>query len=132
MAKHDDPSRTAAEFLQLWQEHLTRQMTDPATIHAMLAAMQQFSAGVAQGAQHDATARRPTAASDAQPDAVERLSQRLGKLERTVAKLASRMDATQEPTRAKPRRVKRPAQKIQRGKPRMAKATTKRRIRKKK
>lgn len=101
--KHDHQAR-AAEFLRQWQDAMTRQMTNPDTLAAMLAMMQNF------GAPHDANARHTAHASRAGDDAGRDYAQRLDALERRVAELHARLDAAEKPARAKPGRRGKPVE----------------------
>ncbi len=95
-----DPSKMAQEFLKIWQQQITKTMTDPNTVEATLATMQQF-----YGAGHDAPARRPAPAPDARDDAIAKLSQRIRKLEQSVSALTTRLDAAQKSAGTKRRSV---------------------------
>ena len=94
MGKNDDYQSRAADFLRQWQEQMTRHMTNPDTIAAMLAAMQQFGA-----TPHDANARRPAHAPDARDDAIGDLAKRLHAVEQQLRRLHARMDAAEKPAR---------------------------------
>lgn len=113
MTKNQDYQARAAEFLRQWQEQMTRQMTHPDAIAAMLAAMQQFGAKP-----HDANARRPTHAPHARDDAGGDIAQRLDAVERNLARLHARLDAAEKSART----GKRPdARDVAKGKRRVAK-----------
>jgi hypothetical protein len=93
-----DASQMAAEFLRLWQQQITKSMTDPATIRSMLESMQMmYGAAPATEKPHDAPTRRPAPAPDADGDALRVIHARIGKLEQSVAKLSARLDAAEKP-----------------------------------
>lgn len=86
MAKTNDMTEKAAEFLKNWQTQMTKQMRDPDMIRAMLAAMQPFGAKP-----HDENARQPAPAMDAADDAIRQLTRRVDALERQLAQLNVRV-----------------------------------------
>lgn len=91
---NSDNHRRAAEFLREWQEQMTKQMTSPDAIRAMLEAMQQFGKPP-----HDANARRPANAPDARDDAIGDIAKRLDAVERELRRLHARLDAAEKPAR---------------------------------
>lgn len=100
MPSKQDNQQRAEDFLRQWQEQMTRQMTSPDAINAMLAAMKQFGS-----APDDANARRPAHAPDARDAAIRDLAERVRAMERQLAKLHDRLlslDAkAKKPARAK-------------------------------
>ena len=94
MGSNNDNQRRAAEFLRQWQEQMTKQMTNPDAIRAMLDAMQHFGKPA-----HDANARRPAHAPDARDDAIGDLAKRLHAVEQQLRRLHARMDAAEKPAR---------------------------------
>ncbi|MEJ0010071.1 MAG: hypothetical protein WDN72_05885 [Alphaproteobacteria bacterium] len=106
MSDPTDMARMAQQFLALWQREVTRQMSDPATVSAMMTAMQAFSNTAKKEPDHDG-ARRPAPAPDAEHDAVRKLSKRVAELERELARLQRVQPVpaeTKKPVRAKQRR----------------------------
>jgi hypothetical protein len=98
----NDNQQRAAEFLRQWQEQMTKQMTNPDAIRAMLDAMQHFGKPA-----HDANARRPAHAPDARDDAIGDYAKRLLAVERQLSALGkqfselhARVDAAKKPARA--------------------------------
>lgn len=104
-----DNQQRAAEFLRQWQEQMTKQMTNPDAIRAMLDAMQQFGKPP-----HDANARRPAHAPDARDDAIRDLAKRVHALEHELRQLHARMDAAQKPARTGKRADTKPVAKSKR------------------
>ena len=109
MTKKQDTNQRAGEFLRQWQEQMTRQMTNPDTIAAMLAAMQQFGAPP-----HDANARRPAHAPDARDDAIGDIAKRLSAVEQQLRRLHARLDAAEKPARTSKRADAKPVAKRKR------------------
>src|SRR6202000_2312428 len=105
MADSNDMARMAQQFLALWQREVTRQMSDPATVAAMMNAMQAFTAASPKEPAHDG-ARRPAPAPDAELPAVRQLSKRVAELERELARLQRLQPVpakSKKPARAKRR-----------------------------
>ena len=109
MSKNQDYQQRAADFLRQWQEQMTRQMGNPDTIAAMLAAMQQFGAPP-----HDANARRPSHAPDARHDAIGDLAKRLHTVEQKLHRLHARLDAAEKSARTTGRADAKPVAKPKR------------------
>jgi uncharacterized protein YPO0396 len=121
MTQKQDYQQRAAEFLRQWQEQMTRQMSNPDTIAAMLAAMQQFGAPP-----HDANARRPAHAPDARDDAIGDLAKRLDAVEQQLRRLHARLDAAEKPARTAKRADAKPVAKSKRAVPATKRAVAKR------
>ncbi len=119
MSSNNDHQHRAAEFLRQWQEQMTKQMSNPDTIRAMLDAMQHFGKPA-----HDANARRPAHAPDARDDAIGNLAKRLDTMERELRRLHARMDAAEKPARTRKRATAKPVAKREAtvGKPKRADA----------
>lgn len=119
MNSNSDNQRRAAEFLREWQAQMTRQMTSPDAIRAMLEAMQQFGKPP-----HDANAQHPAHAPDARDDAIGDLAKRLHAVERELRQLHARLDAAQKPARTGKRAAANPVAKRKpaMGKPKRANA----------
>lgn len=119
MNSNSDNQRRAAEFLRQWQEQMTKQMTSPDAIRAMLEAMQPFGKPA-----HDANARRPAHAPDARDDAIGDLAKRVRAVERELQRLHARLDAAEKPARTGKRAAANPVAKREAamGKPKRANA----------
>lgn len=109
MTGPQDNQQRAAEFLRQWQEQMTKQMSNPDAIRAMLDAMQQFGKPA-----HDANARRPAHAPDARDDAIGDLAKRVHALERELRQLHARVDAAEKPARTGKRANAKPVAKSKR------------------
>ncbi len=81
----NDYQKMAGAFLNIWQEQLSKSMTDGDFISQMTTMMRQFQPGAKAG--HDETNRHSAYASHAQSDELAHLQQRLAACERRLKQL---------------------------------------------